>query len=107
MVGRLAGFGLCRRRGRQRAGAGPGRRRSAACEERALEKAAPFAVEIVEKLLPMKLKVWAGVIVSCAHDYVPPWWSIETPAVQPVTPGRNGNLHANRQVKLGHSAAEA
>jgi len=56
---------------------------------------------------PMQLKVWAGVIVSCAHDYVPPWWSIETPAVQPVTPGRNGNLHANRQAELGHSAAEA
>jgi hypothetical protein len=48
-------------------------------------------------LVPMKLKVWAGVIVSCAHDYVPPWWSVATPAVQPVTPGRNGNLHANRQ----------
>jgi hypothetical protein len=81
MVGRLAGLGLRRRRRRQRAGAGPGCRRSAAGEECALEKAAPFAVEIVQKLLPMKLKVWAGVIVSCAHDYRPPWWSIETPAV--------------------------
>jgi len=55
---------------------------------------------------PMKLKVWASVIVSCAHDYVPPWWSIETPAAWPVTPGGSGNLHANRHAALGHSAAE-
>jgi hypothetical protein len=55
MVGRLAGLGLCGRRGRQGAGAGPGRGRSAACEERTLEEATPFAVEIVQKLLPMKL----------------------------------------------------
>ena len=51
MVGRLAGSCLRRRRRRQRAARGPCRRRSAARDERTLEKAAPFAVEIIEKLL--------------------------------------------------------
>jgi hypothetical protein len=68
MVGRLAGRGLCRRRRRQYPGASPGRRRSAACEERTLEKAAPLAVEIVEKLLPMKFEFRAVCVIPTAHS---------------------------------------
>jgi len=64
MVGRLAGLGLRRSRRCQRPGAGKSGRRSAAGQEGALEEASPFAVEIVQKLLPMQLEVWAGVIVT-------------------------------------------
>ena len=73
MVGRLAGLGLRRRRRRQRAGTGPGRRRSAACEERTLEKAAPFAVEIVEKLLSMEFKFRTARVISTAHSRTSPF----------------------------------
>jgi hypothetical protein len=73
VIGRLAGLGLRRRRSGEGAGAGEGRRCSAAGQEGALEKAASLGIEIVQKLLPMKLKLWVGVVVSCAHDYVPPW----------------------------------
>ena len=66
MVGRLAGRGLCRHRRRQCPGASPGRRRSAACEERTLEKAAPFAVEIVEKPLPMEFEFRAVRVIPTA-----------------------------------------
>jgi hypothetical protein len=72
MIGRLAGFGLRRGRRCQGAGAGPCGSGSAAGEESALEKAAPFAIEIVQELLAVKLKVWAGLIVSCAHSDIPP-----------------------------------
>jgi hypothetical protein len=72
VIGGLAGFGLRRSRRCQCAGARPRSGRSAAGEESAFEKAAPFAIEIVEKLLAMKLKLWAGLIVSCAHNDIPP-----------------------------------
>jgi hypothetical protein len=49
------------------AAAGPRRRRRAACYESAFKETAPLVVEIVEELLPMLLKLWAIVIVTCAH----------------------------------------
>ena len=89
MIGRLAGRGLRRRRRRQRAAAGPCGRRAAACEKRALEKAAPLAVEIVEQLLPMEFEfrtsrvipsahsrtspfIWRSYVASCINCYFPP-----------------------------------
>jgi hypothetical protein len=66
VVSRLAGArrALCGRWRDQRAAGCPRRCRTPARRERALEKTAPFRVEIFEQLLAMQLKLRAIVIVA-------------------------------------------
>ena len=70
MIGRLARLGLRGRGRRKRGGAGPSCCRTTASQKCAFEEAAALAIEVVEQLLPMKLKIRAGVIVPCAHGRI-------------------------------------
>ena len=67
MVGWLAGTGFLRKLASECSAGGPRSRRAAARKKCALEEAAPLAIEFVEQLLSMKLKLRAGVIFACAH----------------------------------------
>jgi len=68
MIGRLArAERALRLRRRQKRASRPGGG-AAARHESALEEAAPLEIEIVQQLPVVQLKLWAIVIIACAHD---------------------------------------
>ena len=73
VIGRLARPRLRRGRLDQRAAARRQGCGAATRHERALEKAAPFRVEIVEELLAMQLELRTIVVVACAHGGLLGW----------------------------------